>query len=152
MGAKRAKKRTKKSGIVYFAINNRLEGMVKIGMTIDTANARLNFANKRNEFMPGFWEINQKVKSKDAKQTEKLAHELFAEQHDVESISEEMYFIPDGMTVKNMADHVREKMTLHQKQVKKEIQLQDKLASVQEELETLREANKQKLLNDSDNP
>jgi hypothetical protein len=107
MGAKIPKKRRKKSGIVYFAVNNRLEGMVKIGMTIDTANARLKSANKRNEFMPGTWEINQKVKTKNAKQTEELAHQLFAEEHDHESVSEEMYFIKEGVSVKEMADFNR---------------------------------------------
>ena len=30
---RRTKKRIKKSGVIYFAINNRIESMVKIGMT-----------------------------------------------------------------------------------------------------------------------
>ena len=41
MAAKRVKKRRKKSGIVYFAVNNRIPEMVKIGRTIDSAEKRL---------------------------------------------------------------------------------------------------------------
>ncbi len=143
MGAKIPKKRRKKSGIVYFAVNNRLEGMVKIGMTIDTSNARLKYANKKNEFMPGIWEINQKVKTRDAKQTEKLAHELFAELHDAESVSEEMYFTKDGMSVKEMADLVREKDKIHQKYL-------DKVKKAKQALKDLEDKHKKELMDDID--
>ena len=117
---KRKIKRKKKSGIVYFAVNNRIENMVKIGMTIDTAENRLEQANRKNEFMCGIWSITQKVKTNDAKRTESLAHTLFEDKLDNESISTEMYFIPPEMTVKEMADMVREKDQIHVEQMKKE--------------------------------
>ena len=109
MAARRPKKRIKKSGVIYFATNNRVENMVKIGMTILSAEERLTSANRKNEFMVGVWSINQKVKTNDTKRTEDLAHNLFKEYHDKESVSNEMYFIPDGYTVKKMADLVRAK-------------------------------------------
>ena len=59
---KRVRKRIKKSGVIYFASNSRIDNMVKIGMTVDTAEARLNTANRKHEFMPGLWSISQKVK------------------------------------------------------------------------------------------
>lgn len=49
------------------------------------------------------------MKTNDTKRTEDLAHNLCSKQHDTESVSNEMYFIPDGYTVKKMADLVREK-------------------------------------------
>ena len=106
---RRAKKRTKKSGLIYFATNTRLEKLVKIGMTVNTAEERLNTANRKHEFMAGRWSISQKVKTNDVKRTEELAHNLFKDFHDKESISTEMFFIPDEYTVKKMADLVREK-------------------------------------------
>jgi hypothetical protein len=152
MGAKRPKKSRKLSGIVYFAQNYLIPEIVKIGMTIVNAEERLTKANKRNEFMPGEWKISQKVSTKNAKETEALAHELFEENRVIPSVSDEMYFTPDGMTVKDMADLVRNKMAIHQKQVKAEEKLKDKLKTVADELLQLQEANKQKLLNESDNP
>ena len=141
MGAKRPKRSRKKSGIVYFAENNRLEGMVKIGKTIDTANARLAVANRKNEFMPGFWKINVKVKTKNAKQTEELAHELFAEQRDDESVSEEMFFVKDDMSIKDMADLVRAKDKIHQKYL-------DKEKKAKQALKDLEDKHKKELMDD----
>ena len=109
MAVRRTKKRVKKSGIIYFATNNRVGNMVKIGMTIVSAEERLTSANRKNEFMLGTWSINQKVKTNDTKRTEDLAHNLFKEYHDTLSVSNEMYFIPEGYTVKKMADLVRTK-------------------------------------------
>jgi len=152
MGAKKQKKRRKLSGIVYFAQNYIIPDIVKIGMTIETAEARLNSANKRNEFMPGSWTITQKVKTPRAKETEDLAHQLFSDYRDEESISEEMYFIPDGMTVKVMADLVRDKMALHQKQKSKEAKLLKEVADAKKNLEDLQIENKKALLGDTDNP
>ena len=107
MVKKRVKKRVKKSGVIYFAINSRIKDMVKIGMTVDSAEARLTTANRKNEFMPGRWAINQKVKTNDVKRTEDLSHQLFKDYHDKDSISTEMFIIPDDITVKGMADLVR---------------------------------------------
>lgn len=110
MAAKtRARRRVKKSGIIYFAVNSRIAGIVKLGMTTDSAESRLKTANRKHEFMCGTWSINQKVKTNDVRRTEELAHTIFAEFHDKESVSTEMFFIPEDMTVKNMADLVREK-------------------------------------------
>ena len=39
------KKRRKKSGVVYFATNNRINNMVKIGQTVDSTIKRLEAAN-----------------------------------------------------------------------------------------------------------
>ena len=74
---KRTKKRVKKSGLIYFATNTRLADIVKIGMTVNTAEERLNTANRKHEFMAGRWSISQKVKTNDVKRTEELAHQLF---------------------------------------------------------------------------
>ena len=106
---KRSRKRIKKSGIIYFAVNERVPNMVKIGMTIATAEERITYANRKHEFMPGIWQISQKVKTNDTKRTEDLAHNLFSEYHDQESVSTEMYFIPEGWSIKMMADEVRKK-------------------------------------------
>jgi len=106
---KRTKKRVKKSGLIYFATNTRLADMVKIGMTVNTAEERLNTANRKHEFMAGRWSINQKVKTNDVKRTEELAHQLFKDFHDTESVSTEMFFVPKEYTIKKMADLVREK-------------------------------------------
>ena len=106
---KRSRKRVKKSGVIYFAVNKRVPDMVKIGMTIATAEERIIYANRKHEFMPGQWQISQKVKTNDTKRTEDLAHNLFADYHDKESVSKEMYFIPDEWSVKKMADEVRNK-------------------------------------------
>ena len=67
MVKKRTKKRTKKTGVVNFATNNRIKNMVKIGMTIDAVEGRLAFANRKNEFMCGIWSITQKVKTNEFK-------------------------------------------------------------------------------------
>lgn len=104
-----ARRRVKNSGIIYFAINNRISGIVKLGMTTDSAESRLKTANRKHEFMCGSWSINQKVKTNDVKRTEELAHTIFAEFHDEESVSAEMFLIPEDMTVKKMAYLVREK-------------------------------------------
>ena len=106
---RRAKKRLKKSGLIYFATNTRLDKLVKIGMTVNSAEERLNTANRKHEFMAGRWSISQKVKTNDVKRTEELAHNLFKDFHDTESVSTEMFFIPDEYSVKKMADLVREK-------------------------------------------
>ena len=106
---RKSRKRVKKSGIIYFAINNRIPEMVKIGMTILSADERLKTANRKNEFMPGIWSITQKVKTNDVKRTEELAHQLFKDYHDKECVSTEMFFIPEGYTTKTMADQVRSK-------------------------------------------
>lgn len=49
----RVKKRKKLSGIIYFAVNTRITNMVKIGKSIDSAEKRLESANKTNAFMVG---------------------------------------------------------------------------------------------------
>ena len=105
----RGRKRVKKSGVIYFAVNYCIPNMVKIGMTVDSVEARLNSANKRNEWMCGRWSITQKVKTNDVRRTEDLSHKIFSEFLDKESVSKEMYLIPPNMTVKQMADDVREK-------------------------------------------
>ncbi|WP_461405817.1 GIY-YIG nuclease family protein [Falsiruegeria mediterranea] len=131
------RRRIKKSGIIYFAINNRISEIVKIGMTTDSAESRLKTANRKHEFMCGKWTINQKVKTNDVKRTEELAHTIFSEFHDMESVSSEMYFIPHGMTVKNMADLVREKDKVAVTQASKRQQAQEKIAKAQAELERI---------------
>jgi hypothetical protein len=107
MALKKPRRRIKKSGLVYFAVNTRIPNIVKTGMTIDSAEKRLEAANKRNEFMCGIWSIVHKVKTNDAKRTEDLAHSLFEDYFDNESVSTEMYFIPESISVKQMADLVR---------------------------------------------
>ena len=101
------RKNRKKSGIIYFAENNRVDGMVKIGKTIESADKRLEFANKRNEFMIGRWSIKQKVVTNNVKRTEELAHKYFEKNHDKDSVSKEIFYIPKGWTVKKMADTIR---------------------------------------------
>ena len=145
---KRKIKRKKKSGIVYFAVNNRIENMVKIGMTIDTAESRLEQANRKNEFMCGIWSITQKVKTNDAKRTESLAHTLFEDKLDNESISTEMYFIPPEMTVKEMADMVREKDQIHVEQMKKEEIAKKRVLEAQKNLDELHMKHKKDLTRD----
>ena len=145
---KRKIKRKKRSGIVYFAVNNRIENMVKIGMTIDTAESRLEQANRKNEFMCGIWSITQKVKTNDAKRTESLAHTLFGDQLDNESISTEMYFIPADMTVKDMADEVREKDQIHVKQMEKEDIAKKHVLDAQKILDELQLKHEKDLLRD----
>ena len=145
---KRKIKRKKKSGIVYFAVNNRIENMVKIGMTIDTAENRLEQANRKNEFMCGIWSITQKVKTNDAKRTESLAHTLFEDKLDNESISTEMYFIPADMTVKDMADEVREKDQIHVKQMEKEDIAKKHVLDAQKILDELQLKHEKDLLRD----
>ncbi len=134
---RRTKKRIKKSGVIYFAINNRIESMVKIGMTIGTAEARLQKANQKHEFMCGTWSITQKVKTNDVTRTEELSHKIFSEYHDSESVSSEMYFVPDGWTVKQMADKVREKDKILLEQVDKETKAKDAVRIAEQELEKI---------------
>ena len=148
MVKKRKIKRKKKSGIVYFAVNNRIEKMVKIGMTIDTAESRLEQANRKNEFMCGIWSITQKVKTNDAKRTESLAHTLFEDKLDNESISTEMYFIPPEMTVKEMADMVREKDQIHVEQMQKEEIAKKRVLDAQKNLDELHMKHKNDLIRD----
>ncbi len=145
---KRKIKRKKKSGIVYFAVNNRIENMVKIGMTIDTAESRLEQANRKNEFMCGIWSITQKVKTNDAKRTESLAHTLFEDKLDNESVSKEMYFIPPKMTVKDMADMVREKDQIHVEQMQKEEIAKKRVLDAQKNLDELHMKHKNDLIRD----
>jgi hypothetical protein len=117
--AKRPRKRVKKSGLIYFAVNHRIPDMVKIGMTTDSAEARLKTANRKHEFMCGTWSITQKVKTNDVKRTEELSHKIFSSYHDKESVSTEMFFIPENMSVKQMADQVRDKDKVMREQVEK---------------------------------
>ncbi len=134
---RRTKRRIKKSGVIYFAVNNRIENMVKIGMTINTAESRLKTANRKHEFMCGTWSITQKVKTNDVSRTEDLSHKIFSEYHDSESVSSEMYFVPDGWTVKQMADDVRDKDKIMRDQVDKETKAKEKVSKAQEELERI---------------
>jgi hypothetical protein len=117
---KKARKRVKKSGIIYFAVNNRITNMVKIGMTTETAESRLRTANRRHEFMCGTWSITQKVKTNDVKRTEDLSHKIFARFHDKDSVSTEMFFLAEDMTVKQMADLVRDKDKIMRQQLEKQ--------------------------------
>ena len=64
--------------------------------------------------------IAQKVKSNDAKRTESLAQTLFEDQIDNESVSKEMYFLPPKLSVKRMADIVREKDRIYKEQMEEE--------------------------------
>jgi Zn-finger domain-containing protein len=105
----RVKKRRKLSGVVYFAVNTRIPNMVKIGKSIDSAEKRLEFANKTNAFMVGRWSVTHKVSTNNVDRTEGLAHRLFKNFYDEESVSKEMFFIPEGITVKKMADITRSK-------------------------------------------
>jgi len=117
---KRVRKRVKKSGIIYFAVNSRIPNMVKIGMTTETAESRLRTANRKHEFMCGKWSITQKVKTNDVKRTEELGHKIFSSYHDKDSVSTEMFFLPDDMSVKQMADLVREKDKIMRQQIEKQ--------------------------------
>ncbi len=136
---KRTKRRVKKSGIIYFAINSRLDSMVKIGMTIDSAEARLTTANRKHEFMPGRWSINQKVKTNDVKRTEELSHQLFRQYHDPDSVSTEMFFIPNGMTVKKMADLVRTKDKVMMERLEKTEAALQRIEEAKRELELIQQ-------------
>ena len=90
----KARKRKKLSGVVYFAVNSRIPNMVKIGKSIDSAEKRLESANKTNAFMAGRWSVTHKVKTNNVDRTEDLAHKLFKDYHDEESISREMFLFP----------------------------------------------------------
>ena len=138
----RPRKRKKQSGIVYFAVNHRISGMVKIGKTIDSAEKRLEYANKPNPFMPGRWSITQKVKTNGVDRTEELAHQLFSDFSDNDSISKEMFFIPEKMTVKMMADLVRNKDIAYKKIKEEEQELQEELLKKKKKLAKITEANK----------
>lgn len=142
---RRPRKRVKKSGVVYFAVNDRVPGMVKIGMTVDSAERRLELANRKHEFMPGRWAITQKVKTNDAKRTESLAHTLFEDYLDAESVSTEMYFIPEAMTVKQMADMVREKDRVYVEHMEEEEAALAAVKEAQRRLDELHRAHKQQL-------
>ena len=139
------KKRRKKSGIVYFAENSRIKNMVKIGLTVDSAVKRLESANKRNEFMPGKWKINIKVKTNNVERTEELAHKLFEKYHDKESVSNEMFFIPPDLTVKKMADIVRSKDAQYKDFKEKEKERKRKIEEEKLKLKELEESSKQNL-------
>ena len=136
---KKPRRRLKKSGVVYFAVNNRNQEIVKIGMTTDTAESRLIVANRKHEFMCGTWTISQKVATNDVKRTEELAHTIFSMYKDDESVSSEMYYIPEGMTVKKMADHVREKDKIMQDQILKKEKALEQIKEAQLELDKLNE-------------
>lgn len=135
--ARRPRKRTKRSGLVYFAVNNRVLNMVKIGMTTDNADRRLELANRKCEFMVGIWSITQKVKTNDAKRTESLAHMLFEDYLDKESVGTEMFFIPPTMTVKQMADAVREKDKLFVDHMEEEDAAKTAVAKAQAALDAM---------------
>ena len=137
--------RKKKSGVVYFAVNNRIKDMVKIGMTIDSAQSRLDKANRKNELMCGIWSITQKVKSNDAKRTESLAQTLFEDQIDNESVSKEMYFLPPKMSVKRMADIVREKDRIYKEQMEEEEKAKFHVLEAQKKLDELNMRHKDQL-------
>ena len=145
MVEKRTRKRKKKSGIVYFAVNNRIVDMVKIGMTIESADRRLENANRKNEFMCGTWSITQKVKTNDTKRTESLAHTLFEDKLDNESVSKEMYFIPPKMTVKDMADMVREKDQVYVEQMEEREKATLEVEEAQKKLEEMQRRHKEEL-------
>lgn len=143
--ARRPRKRAKRSGVVYFAVNSRIPGIVKIGMTTDSAERRLELANRKHEFMCGIWSITQKVKTNDAKRTESLAHTLFEDQLDPESVSTEMYFIPTGMTVKQMADLVREKDKVYVEHMEEEETAKAAVLEAQKRLDELHRKHKEQL-------
>ncbi len=149
---RRTRKRKKKSGIVYFAVNTRVRLMVKIGMSIDSAERRIELANRKNEFMCGRWSITQKVKTNDAKRTEALAHTLFEDHLDTESVSSEMYFIPSGMTVKQMADLVRDKDRIYVEHMEEEEIAKVAVLAAQKRLEDLHRKHKEELTRDIPNP
>ena len=111
--------------------------MVKIGMTTDTVERRLELANRRNEFMCGTWSSTQKVKTNDVTRTKLLSHILFKEYWDKDSVSSEMYLVPPGMTVKQMADTVRDKDKVYVEHKAKEAALRTKAARLQAELKKL---------------
>jgi cell division protein YceG involved in septum cleavage len=102
----------------------------------------LEYANRKHEFMPGSWSITHKVKTNDARRTESLAHMLFEDYLDAESISTEMYFIPEGMTVKQMADCVREKDKVFVEHMEEEEQAKAAVASAQAALDALHRKHK----------
>lgn len=111
--------------------------MVKIGMTITTAEERMLSANRKHEFMVGSWSISQKVKTNDTKRTEDLAHSLFKDFHDEESVSSEMYFIPEGYTIKKMADVVRNKDKILLDRADKTEAAQAAIEAAKKQLETI---------------
>jgi membrane carboxypeptidase/penicillin-binding protein len=130
-------KRLKKTGIIYFAINTRIPNMVKVGKTTESAESRLKTANRKHEFMCGRWSINQKVATNNVARTEELSHMIFSRYHDKESVSTEMFFIPEDMTVKQMADTVREKDQILVKQQSKQAKAEEAVKKAQEVLENL---------------
>ena len=63
-----------------------------------------------------------------------MSHRIFSEYHDKESVSGEMYFIPEGMTVKQMADTVREKDIVLLEQLTKEKEAKEAVRKAEKEL------------------
>ena len=122
--------------------------MVKIGKTIDSAERRLELANRKNEFMCGRWTITQKVKTNDVSRTETLAHTLFEDHLDSESVSTEMYFIPSEMTIKQMANLVREKDAAYVAYMEQEEAAAAEVVEAQNRLEELHRKNKDELTRD----
>lgn len=145
MPTSKSKRRVKKAGIIYFAVNNRLANIVKIGATIKSAEDSLKQANRKNEFMPGIWDIRQKIRTNDVERTMDLAHNIYREYLDKESISKEMYFIPRGVTVKQMADVVREQDKQYQEHLLKEEEAKKALEKAQAERAELLKNSKKKL-------
>ena len=127
----KARKRKKLSGVVYFAVNSRIPNMVKIGKSIDSAEKRLESANKTNAFMAGRWSVTHKVKTNNVDRTEDLAHKLFKDYHDEESISREMFFVPEEMSIKMMADKVR----ISDQEYKKVLDLKNRKKKLIEQLD-----------------
>ena len=136
------RKRKKESGIIYFAVNYKIKNMVKIGKTIDSVEKRLEYANKPNPFMCGRWSITQKVKTNRVDRTEELAHELFIDYHDKDSVSNEMFSIPENMTVKQMADRVRNKDKKYKEVIEQQSKLEATLRKKKKELAAIIEENK----------
>ena len=143
----KARKRKKLSGVVYFAVNSRIPNMVKIGKSTDSAEKRLESANKTNAFMPGRWSVTHKVKTNNVDRTEDLAHKLFKDYHDDDSISREMFFVPEGTSIKMMADKVR----TSDQEYKKVLDLKNKKRKLIEELDAqINDAENQILNNPED--
>ena len=121
--------------------------MVKIGQTVDSAIKRLEYANKTNPFMCGKWKISIKVKTNNVERTEELAHKLFKDYHDNESVSNEMFFIPPEMTVKQMSDMVRTKDEDFKELRDKQFKLKAELEEQKKKMKELEEASKEDLFN-----
>ena len=103
----RVKKRRKQSGLVYFAINDKINNVVKIGKTVESIKNVLKNANTSNAFMPGKWKITTKVSTKKVDRTYDLAKKLFIK--DKGNVSASIFVIPTDMTVPQMGAILREK-------------------------------------------